>query len=418
MTEQLFVQFGRELVGTLRRDVEGRFCLAYAPAWIDRPGAFPISLSLPLLRSEYVGGLAHSFFANLLPEGAARQAVCRRLGLSETNDFGLLRAIGGECAGALSITERRVDPIEDAHYELLDDHRIQQLISDRDIVPLLIGGASTRLSLAGAQDKLPVTVLDGKLHLPLHASVSTHILKLPNPRYSHLPANEAFVMGLARRVELDAVDAKLWTRTDPPSLLVERYDRLRSEDSWPATRLHQEDLCQALGLPPEQKYEQEGGPSLANAIEVIRTHVRRPLADVARLLEWQAFNVVVGNADGHGKNLSILYEGTGTLRLAPFYDLLSTRQYSSLDRLLAMSVGGQRDMDHLQRRDWHALATSSGIAPRVAMATAVAICERVLDVLPAWRAEFRDTYGDLPVLQRLPRWISRSARRLMASLEG
>jgi serine/threonine-protein kinase HipA len=410
---ELQVRLGDRVVGVLRADQDTRLCFTYSPGWLADEQARPISLSLPLRSEEYAGGAGHWFFANLLPEGAVRQAVCARLGISIDNDMALLRAIGGECAGALSVVDAErpsLDP-DEQRYEELGDSRLQELISRDEMLPLLIGGSTTRLSLAGAQDKLPVAVLDGRIHLPLAGAPSTHILKLPNPRYAHLTCNEAYVTGLAARLGLEVVSAELLDRTAPPVLLTERYDRRPSEDPWPVTRLHQEDLCQALGLPPARKYEQEGGPSLAGAIELVRAHVRQPLVDVRRAIEWQAFNVVAGNSDGHGKNLSLLYE-EGGIRLAPFYDLLSTRQYAGLDRMLAMGVGARRDPDQLHSQQWAALAAELGIGAGLVNRLVKDLALRCADEVEPWSREFRERHADRPILQRLPDAIRRRALRL------
>lgn len=418
MSNDLDVRYGARRVGKLRADESNRFCFRYADDWLDAKDAFPVSITLPLGADEEVGGRAHAFFANLLPEGLVRQAVCRRLGISESNDVELLRAIGGECAGALSIVDPEI-PLQrpDNEYEELDARRLQSMADDDDrVVPLLIGGAETRLSLAGAQDKLPVAILDGQIYLPLKGSPSTHILKLPNRRYAHLPQNEAFVLGLATRIGLECASSELTSATKPPSLLVERYDRRRTDDPWPARRLHQEDFCQALGLLPGQKYEREGGPSLARSIALVRTGVVNPLVDVPRLLEWQTLNAVAGNADGHGKNLSILYDDAGP-RLAPFYDLVSTREYGNLDRLLAMSIGGRRNADELGHEQWVSLAAELDMRDRVVLDIVGRTLEKVAEALPNWTSEFREKYGTSPVLQTLPGRIEKQVRRLRRAIE-
>jgi len=418
MTLHLEVRYEERRVGALRVDESNRFCFRYLDEWLRAKDAFSVSITLPLGEDEEVGGRAHSFFANLLPEGLVRQAVCNRLGISESNDVELLRAIGGECAGALSIVDPLV-PLErsDNEYEELNARRLQSLAEDDDrVVPLLIGGAETRLSLAGAQDKVPVAILDGKIHLPLKGSPSTHILKLPNRRYAHLPQNEAFVLGLAARAGLECASSELTSATKPHSLLVERYDRRRTDDPWPARRLHQEDFCQALGLLPGQKYEQEGGPTVARAVALVRTSVVNPLLDVQRVIEWQTFNAAAGNADGHGKNLSIVYDDDGP-RLAPFYDLVSTREYGSLDRRLAMSIGGRRNADEIGREQWAALATELEMRDRVVLDIVGRTLEKVADILPTWTDEYRALYGALPILQTLPGWIEKQVRRLRRAIE-
>ena len=418
MTATLEVRFGTIVVGAVRVDDSGRFCFAYDPTWCAREDRFPVSLTLPISSHEYVAGPAHTFFMNLLPEAAVRQAICARLGISPDNDFALLQAIGGECAGALSLTDPARPPADpdDFGYEELQTKRLQDLIAD-DAIPLLIGGPTTRLSLAGAQDKLPVAVLDGKLHLPLNAAPSTHILKLPNPRYPHLPVNEAFSLGLARQLGFEVVRGELFTGTDPPSLLVTRYDRAPSEDPWPVRRLHQEDLCQATGLPPTRKYEAEGGLTLVRAATVVRDHVTRPLVDVRRVIQWQAYNVVLGNSDGHAKNLSILYSDDG-VQLAPLYDLVSTREYERLDRKLAMGVGGRQNPDEIGRAEWIKLSEELRIGQRVTLALIRDVAQRSLDALKDWTREFRGSYGDQPILQTLPAAITRRARRVLRSLDA
>ncbi len=419
MTATLEVRSGTIVVGRVRLDDDDQFSFAYDTKWLTRDDRFPVSLTLPLAADEYVGGPAHAFFANLLPEGAVRQAVCARLGISPDNDFALLQAIGGECAGALSLADPAQPPAdpEDFAYEEIRDKRLQGLVTD-DAIALLLGGSTTRLSLAGAQDKLPVAVMGGKIYLPLRSAPSTHILKLPNRRYSHLPANEAFALGLARHVGFEVVSAELFTRTDPASLLVARYDRTRPDDSSPVRRLHQEDLCQATGLPPTKKYEAEGGPTFTRVATVIRDHVYRPLVDIPRLIRWQTYNLVIGNSDGHAKNLSIIYSNGGETQLAPFYDLVSTREYKTLDRKLAMGVGGRQNPDEIGRGEWIKLSRELRIGERVVFDLVRDVAQRSLDAVVGWTREFRDAHGNQPILQTLPAATTKRARRVLRSLDA
>lgn len=413
VSERLYSHFDARVVGEIWLDRTSSFCFRYDDTWIERD-AWPISQTLPLTTQELHGGPAHTFFANLLPEGGVRTAVCRRLGISESNDFTLLEAIGGECAGALTIgPDRRLAVRREPAYERLTRKRLQRLVDDDELVPLLAGGPSTRLSLAGAQDKLPVALIDGELHLPLEGAPSTHILKLPNPRYPHLPINEAFVMGLARRIGLEVVETTLYTEIEPTGLLVTRYDR-RPHDG-ETIRLHQEDFCQALGLPPSRKYEQENGPTLAVIIELARSRLTRPLGEVNRLLEWQVFNAIAGNSDGHGKNLSIVYEAKAAT-LAPFYDLVATRHYESIDRSLALSIGGRRDPDQLHRAQWERFAADVGVAPRIVVEIVERLADRTRGELATYVAEFRAAYGRQAILQTLPGAIEKRARAMLRRL--
>lgn len=153
MTAPLEVRFGAITVGALRVDDEGRFAFAYEPSWCTRDTRFPVSLTLPIAAREYVGGPAHTFFSNLLPEGAFRQAICARLGISPDNDFGLLQAIGGECAGALSLADPAEPPADpdDFRYEELQPKRLRTLIAD-GAIPLLVSGSSSgRRSISSSE---------------------------------------------------------------------------------------------------------------------------------------------------------------------------------------------------------------------------------------------------------------------------
>jgi serine/threonine-protein kinase HipA len=179
--------------------------------------------------------------------------------------------------------------------------------------------------------------------------------------------------------------------------------------------LHQEDLCQALGLPPTLKYEKEGGPSFATIAGLVRAQVRAPLIDLRRLIAWQVFNVVVGNADGHAKNLSLLHDGRTSV-LAPLYDLVSTRHYGNLARDLAMRVGGQADLDEVRWHDWDTCAGELGVGARVMREIVTEVLDRCHVALPAWRREFRERHGAQSILQRLPQAIARRMARLRRDL--
>ena len=300
MAERLLVYFDRRLVGAADAGPDGRLTFAYDEAWLGDGEAFAISQSLPLRAGRVRSTAAQAFFANLLPEGAVREAVARQLGLSADNDVALLAALGGDCAGALTILPDPLTPQElPAEWEPLPDAAIAEMARRYSVLATLTGRRAVRLSLAGAQDKLPVRRDEtGGLHLPLNGAPSTHILKVPSRDFKHLPANEVLLTHLARAAGLSTVDIELRVVEDVPVALVRRYDRVVQGDD--VTRLHQEDLCQALGLPPRTKYETEGGPSFADAMRLVRAASDEPLPDAAQLLRWLVFVVLAGDADGHG----------------------------------------------------------------------------------------------------------------------
>ena len=299
--------------------------------------------SMPLYSGELTAPSdnAHRFFANFLPEGDARALAVRHFRVSD-DDFELLRRFGGECAGALSILPEGQQP-DSRHteaYEPIDDGRLGHLIFSHgwDFEEFERAG-TVRLSLAGAQDKMTVALHDGVIHLPKGTAPSSHILKFDSVHFANILAFESFATLLAESVGLPVVQFELRKVGKDFVALVERYDRIRREDGR-IQRIHQEDFCQALGYSSQAKYEADGGPSFARCYRLVAEVSNTPLDDLDKLLRWQIFNVLVGNSDGHAKNLSLLYGLEGKTNLAPFYDLVPTRAIANLEHDLALKVGG------------------------------------------------------------------------------
>jgi serine/threonine-protein kinase HipA len=303
-------------------------------------------------------------FGGLLPEGDVREVLARNLGISERNDYGLLEEVGGDVAGAITLLPDGVEPPVEPTSEPLDDEGLARLLGDLPQRPLAADAAEgIRLSLAGAQPKVPVIIDDrGQMALPTNsAAPTTHILKPEPDRFPGLVDNEAFCMALARACELPVAEVrKAETASGHRFLIVERYDRDLTAD--PIRRLHQEDFCQALGLPAEKKYQQEGGPTVAQCAELIRSTTPVPAQELPRLMRALAFNWIVGNCDAHGKNYSLLYD-RGAPTLAPLYDIVSTVIYPELTTRLAMSVDGARQLDQVTGASWVELAADAGYRP-------------------------------------------------------
>ena len=217
-----------------------------------------------------------------------------------------------------------------------------------------------RLSLAGAQDKLPVAVVNEETALPMRGAPSSHIVKLPVRRFQDTVQNEAFCLALAERLGLHVVAAEIEHAMDGPFLLVRRYDRVRAPGGT-LSRIHQEDFCQALGVPPELKYESEGGPSLAACFALVRRSCSRPAIELIRLLDYVIFNFLIGNHHAHGKNFSLVRNGSD-IELAPLYDVLSTAAYPDLSDRLAMKIGGRYRPEEIMPRHWDRFAREAGLA--------------------------------------------------------
>lgn len=408
--QRLHVFFGQRPVGELALDAAGKLAWRYLGAWRRDPGAFPVSVSLPLDGEPARPDAAANFFANLLPEGTVRQRICQALRISPTNDFELLRAIGGDCAGALTITAEEQPPPVGNDYEAVTPRQLAAWsVGAPDAFSAITGRRDVRLSLAGAQDKLPVKFDGQRFLVPRGNSPSTHLLKFASPHWSHLPENEVFTTWLAEAAGLPAVRIRLATSTRARFAVVERYDRVRQGETF--ARLHQEDFCQALGISAANKYEKEGGPTLAACCQVLREHASLPAAEIRKLLRWALFNWLAGNADGHAKNLSLLFLPGGQIELAPFYDLVCTRNYRQLDRLLAMKIGGEADPGQLGPKNIGQLARDLGVGPRLVRDELAGLAERLVAALPAVVERFDAEAGNSPVLQRLPRIVRTLVRR-------
>lgn len=352
--------------------IEGRLSFIYTNEWLNNPAAIPLSISLPLQVQAFGDQAARPFFAGLLPEGEQRKMIARTLQVSRQNDFALLDAIGGECAGAVTLLEpgHSLPQITDANtVRWFDDDEIIRLLDELPRRPMLAGEAGVRLSLAGAQDKLPVVIADdkdgahddGRIGLPLNGSPSSHILKPPISTIEDSVINEGFCMALAASIKLDVAKTQIRHVAGRSFLLVERYDR-RLTPQRNLERLHQEDFCQALGIAPEYKYQNEDGPDLARCFDLLRRATRPSATNILRLLDFVIFNALIGNHDAHAKNFSLLYSDKGLL-LAPLYDVLSTAIYPNLAPKMAMKVGSKYRFSEVQTLHWEAFAQQARLSP-------------------------------------------------------
>ena len=394
-TEELGVWLLGERAGTLWIE-GGRLRFRYDTHWLKSSGVMALSQSLPLQVEAFDDQVCRPFFAGLLPEGDLRRRIAQQCQLSRANDFGLLAAIGGDCAGAVSLTPDDQAP-EPAEVEWLSPTQLSELLAELPQRPMLAQRDGLRLSLAGAQDKLPVVVEGQRLGLPKGSAASTHILKPAIAAVDNSVTNEAFCMALAKRMKLQVADTQILMAGDQRILLVLRYDRRRSGDgAW--SRLHQEDFCQALAVPPELKYQNEGGPDLQACFSLLRRATRPSAPEVIRLLDAVIFNALIGNHDAHAKNFSILYQQQrGTL--APLYDLLCTAVYPTLTDKMAMKVGSKYRFAEVQVRHWEQLAKAAGLSGAQTKKRVAAIAKQLPSC--ARRLQTDALYSDQPLVERI-----------------
>jgi serine/threonine-protein kinase HipA len=381
--------YGTEL-GQLTRPRSGRLRFDFSSAAIDRWGTAStmLSTSMPMnVDVRPTGDVVAAFFANVLPEGDALTTM--RTMYRAVDDFALLVAIGRDSAGALIIAD---DPsVTDESPRWVTDDDVAELIFQLPQRPL---GASltVRHSLAGAQRKLLIgRNADDRWFEASAAHPSTHILK-PAPFDHHEVAdNEAFCMAVARAAGLPTCATETMQIGSARVLIAERYDRAGGE------RIHQEDGCQMLAVPPERKYEERRsgakrlGPSLAAVASWL------PDEERVRLLEAQVLTVLVGNADGHGKNTSILHLPDGRIRLAPLYDVMSTTAHhpiptatgpKPLSRDLGLLIGNARTLDDVTMNEFAREAMKWPIARDRAVAIVTDVVQRVVAAADARATDY------------------------------
>ena len=382
MARALNVYFDRELVGQLIQDDGGQMIFQYDESWLGRPEPIALSRSLPLREEPFTQKECQGFFGGTLPEEGNRKIIARILGISDKNDFAMLEQIGGECAGAITfLPEDEKNPEDDDRYRELADDALASILRELPRRPLMAGADGIRLSLAGAQDKIAVRLDDGKISIPRGSAPSSHVLKPAIDTYEGVVFNEAFCMALANACGLSVAPVAIGKVEDIDYLLAERYDRVRNEANV-IQRLHQEDFCQALGIPSEIKYQTEGGPSLADCFGLIRGASNAPALDLLALLDAVIFNLLIGNHDAHAKNFSLLYMPDRSVRLAPLYDLVCTVYYEELTDKMAMKIGGEAQSALIYPESVDLFAAGAGLAAGQTRARIPALAARLLEEIP------------------------------------
>lgn len=383
-------------VGTLVQRADGQLRFEYRADWLLAEDRGPISLSLPLREAAFDDRATRAFFGGLLPDDDARRRLAKYLHVSARNEFALLAEVGRECAGALSLLPPGESPPAPApgSFRVLADAEWGALLRELPQRPLLVG-SELRLSLAGAQDKVAVYLAERQLALPVDGLPTTHLLKVPIAHYPDTVANEFFCMRLAGEMGLSVPVVEMRAVGDLPILLVERYDRVRAADGRPR-RLHQEDCCQALGVPPELKYQNEGGPTLPQIFELLTKHSERPALDRLLLQQMVCFHFLTGNADAHAKNFSLLHHPRG-VRLAPVYDAMCTLVYPALSQRMAMKIGSKYEFAAVARQHWEALAKAAGMAPPQMLRAVAEMATRLPVVAARLATELPEVAGNATI---------------------
>ena len=363
MTERLKVHINGLHVGFLAWDSERDvFSFSYIPDYLERGKAVPISKSLPLKEEAFGPLVSRAFFENLLPPEVVLRKLEKILHHDRRNTFAFLKELGGDCAGAISLCPEDIEleSAGDIIRELSEDEadEILRALPQRPLLQGLVEGY--RISVAGAQDKLVARVRSERLALPLYGAASTHIVKPEMSICRGSVENECFCQRLAARLGMAAAKASILDVKSRAYYVSERYDRELAGGS--VRRILQEDFCQAMGVPAEEKYESDGGPSAVRCFCFLRG-AGFGFAALAGFVDALAFNFIVGNADAHAKNFSLLYRD-GNAALAPIYDTLSTAVYPNLAPRMAMNIGGAWDFNDVNAASFDAFAVKCDINPK------------------------------------------------------
>lgn len=414
-TKRLAVLWGGETVGWISPHRTGRVKFAYAPEWLGKRGQ-ALSLSLPCAEESFDATRSTAFFDNLLPEEGMYRELCREARLDEADIYGFLRIFGQECAGALVVAPEEASLPQTVVYREITGE-LEEILARHHGTPQgsLIVETKARLSIAGAQNKLPVLWENGKFFVPENGSFgpTTAILKPTTARFPDLHRNEFFCMELASKAGLPTPEAHILQIGSYQAYIIMRYDRKRTEEG--VLRIHQEDFCQALGISRLYKYEENGGPGFAACGKILlHPFVSGDMAMREAFIRCAIFNYVIGNCDAHGKNFSLLYEAGQQASLAPFYDLVSTMVYPELEQKFAMAIGKTFRYDRIAEHSWKQFSADMSIRPERLHSLMDELHEAVNSAVEPLAALHEEQYGPSPVYDSLARIVREGLKKLAA----
>lgn len=408
MTDRLVVLADSHIMGEVRRSRSGRLTFVYDDDWRASSNAYPLSLSMPLVVAEHQHGRIEPWLWGLLPDNEAILARWgQRFQVSPRNAFALLGAVGEDCAGAIQLAPpERVPALMEA------DQGSVAWLSSSDIAERLallrkdqsawrVARDAGQFSLAGAQPKTALLFDGERWGIPSGRMATTHILKPPIDAFDGHAENEHLCLALSRALGFPAARSRVMRFDDEMAIVVERYDRQRTAAG--IRRLHQEDVCQALGLPPTKKYQNEGGPAPGEMLEVIRAHSGVPQEDEWTFARALIFNWLIGGTDAHAKNFSMLIGAGGRARLAPLYDVASTLVYDFDPRKLKLAnkIGGTYLLEDIGPRQWEKFAVETRLPKQDVLDAARAMASALPAAIHAVADQARSEGLDHPVIPRM-----------------
>ncbi|HEY7960929.1 MAG TPA: type II toxin-antitoxin system HipA family toxin [Solirubrobacteraceae bacterium] len=373
------------IAGTVTRLSGGRLRFDYDDEYRASAGSTPLSVSMLTSVRSHPDGAVSPWLWGLLPDN---DAVLRRWARdfhASPSPFSLLSTpIGHDCAGAVRFaTPAAVDDVlaMPGSVAWLTEKELARRLADlrEDTTAWLGRDFAGQFSLAGAQAKTALLNLNGRWGVPSGAAATSHILKPAVAGFDDHDLNEHICLDAARRAGLVAARTSIARFDSESAIVVERYDRRLLDGR--LVRIHQEDVCQALGIRPERKYQSEGGPGPREVARLLRSVMPPPAADdaVLRFLDALAWNWLIAGTDAHAKNYSLLLAGR-QVRLAPLYDIASALPYGTHERelRLAMKLGGDYRV-YPMHNTWPKAARELGLDPELAADRVFALARRAPD---------------------------------------
>lgn len=415
--QQLSVLMNGIRVGTLIKLKEGNLSFHYEKSWLNTLGARPVSLSLPLTDKTYIGDIVNHFFDNLLPDNPViRARIQAKFHIKSSQPFDLLANIGRDCVGAIQLIQGDVaEAKQSITAKPLLEKDIAALLKNYRTDPLgMTQHNDFRISIAGAQEKTALLYHHNKWCLPQGTTPTSHIFKLPIGMITHSNIdlsdsceNEWLCLKIAEAFNLPTAKANIAFFEDIKALVVERFDRHYSRDKSWLIRLPQEDMCQALGISPNLKYQSDGGPGITTIMNLLLGS-NQPSLDRSLFFRSQILFLLLAGIDGHAKNFSVFIEPNGKYQLTPFYDILSAHPMIAKKKLsmqkIKMAMAFKSESNHYRWSDIHTrhiltTAKLSGFSPTEA--------EKILsDVLLKIDQVIENTAKQLP--KKFPAIISDS----------
>ncbi len=389
-------------VGTISGTNTANAVFTYSTEYLEREHCVPISVMLPLQEKPFLAETTRLFFEGLLPEGFVKQSLAQSIHADENDYIAILSVLGQECLGAIQILPENT-PTENMSYEKLTFAQVHALAAEGASLSAELV-LQSHLSLTGASGKVGLyyDFVNDNWYLPKGLAPSTHIVKQSHIRYHDIVINEQLSLLTARKLGVQVVDSFIINTgigTDKDVLIaVSRYDRQFSDECRKTCglpipfRLHQEDFSQALAIPSSEKYERDNHHYMKKMFDSLMRYSSDPITDRLRLWDMMIFNRLIGNTDAHLKNYSLCYSADlQSIRLAPAYDIISTKIYDGTSRQLAISIGGQHILDLLTRDDFENAAREIGLGLKIALAR----FDEMHDAFPSALSESASYLADL-----------------------